>query len=251
MRLAYDDNLGLPAAIASSWAIESTAFHDVGRMLGAFERGDVDACFAPAGIIGSLAGIGHTLIAQGTARGSTTLASKLVVRADAPEVTLDILATSAIGFINEYCTTSYWAPMITLIEEVPAGGALPFRACTGFDDLLAAVVEGRVDVGMVWDRVLARHPAEAVRTRAVAVDADLPGPLVYARGDLSAAEARVLRRTFLDARVEGAASFFDGFAEPDDECVSHFARRMAAVRSHYKLGSRARLVPQRQRVARS
>lgn len=251
MRLAYDDDLGLPPAIASSWAIEPTACHDVGRMLGAFESGAVDACFAPAGILGALAPIGHTLVAQATVEGATTLASHLLVRADAPDATLDALATSTLGFIDEYCTTSYWAPLFTLIDEVPAGGTVPFRSCTGYDDLLAALVEGRVDGGAGWDQVLARHPAEAVRTRVVAVETDLPAPLVYARGDLSAADARVLRRTFLDARIDDAASFFDGFAEPDDECVTQFARRMAGVRSHYQLGSRVRPAPERERVARS
>ena len=249
MRLAYDDDLGLPPAIASSWAVEATAFHDVGRMLGAFEHGDVDACFAPAGVLGRLSGIGHTLIAQSTVEGSTALASRLVVRADAPDATLDTLATWAIGFVNEYCTTSYWAPMVTLMEVVPVRGALPFRPCAGFDDLLGAVVTGRVDAAMVWDQVLARHPSEAVRTRAVAVEADLPAPLVCARGDLSASDARVLRRTFLDARVDGHASFFDGFTEPNDECVARFARRMSAVRSHFNLSARALPVRQREPVA--
>jgi ABC-type phosphate/phosphonate transport system substrate-binding protein len=220
-------------------------------MLRAFERGDVEACFAPAGVLGALAGIGHTLIAQSTVEGSTALASRLVVRADAPDATLDTLATSAIGFVDEYSTTSYWAPMIALMEVVPVRGALAFHACTGFDDLLAAVVEGRVDVAMVWDQVLARHPMEAVRTRVVAVEADLPAPLVYARSDLSASDARVLRRTVLDARVDGGTSFFDGFAEPNDECVAQFARRLSAVRSHYNLGARARPVRQREAVARA
>jgi hypothetical protein len=140
--------------------------------------------------------------------------------------------------------------MITLMDVVPVRGGLAFRPCTGFDDLLAAVVEGRVDVAMVWDRVLARHPAEAVRTRAVAVEAGLPAPLVYARADLSAIDARVLRRTFLDVHVDRAAPFFDGFAEPDEECVAQFARRMSAVRSHYKLGSRALPVVQQEPVTR-
>jgi ABC-type phosphate/phosphonate transport system substrate-binding protein len=232
--LAYDGNLGLPDSVMADLSIAPVAFRDVAGMVAAFCDGDADACFASAAVDCSFGGVAHQRVAQATVAGAPALRSTLLVRHDATSEVPAQLVDGWIGCIDAFCTTSYWAPMITLLDETRPGTALAFRRSRGFDDLLGAVIEGRTEAAMVWDRVLDRYPGAAARTRALAVSDPLPAPLLYARADLAPRATDTLRRAFLAARA-GRGSWFDGFREPDHGLVETFGRSAGAVRRHFSL----------------
>lgn len=233
MRFGFDDNLGLPPGVADAPDIEPVSFHDIGALLDAFISGDLDACFAPAGSIPTLGDTPYVLVAQAQVHGSPRLHSRMVMRRgdalDEPEATI----TAPTGYINEWCTTSYWAPMILLRAATEPGTALPFRPADGFDDLLAGVVEGRSDVAMVWDQVLARHPDHAAAIEVLGELTDLPAPIVYGRADLGDDDRQRLADALTGSPIDDPHSFFDGFAAPDTATIEAFARELEAVQEHF------------------
>lgn len=235
MRLGYDDNLGLPTSVATTDGIEPVSFHDIAALVEAFASGDVGAIFAPAGALPALAGVAHEVLSQARVAGATSMESRLVVRADDGCDSAAETSMVTMGCINEFCTTSYWAPMITLLDSTPVGTTLRLRRMNGFDDLLAGVVDGRTEVAMVWDQVLDRHPDEAAVTRVLATRQDLPAPLVYGRADLPEADRVLVAEAFAGAVVDDPAAFFDGFGAPDDDAIDAFAERLAAVQAHFEL----------------
>lgn len=234
MRLGFDDNLGIPASVGSTDGIELVSFHDIAALVAAFAAGEVGAIFAPAGALLALEDVEHEVLSQARVAGRTAMESRLVVRADERCGSAADAAELSMGCINEFCTTSYWAPMITLLDTTPVGTALHLQRVAGFDDLLESVAGGRTEVAMVWDQVLSRHPDEATGLRAVAARTDLPAPLVFGRADLSPADRARVADAFAGA-VAGPTAFFDGFGPPDDELVDAFATNMAAVRAHFDL----------------
>jgi ABC-type phosphate/phosphonate transport system substrate-binding protein len=235
MRLGYDDNLGLPGSVGTTDGIEPVSFHDIAALVQAFSSGDVGAIFAPAGALPSLAGIAYEVLSQARVRGRTSMESRLVVRTDDSCASAAEAAGLTMGCINEFCTTSYWAPMITLLDATPVGTALHLRRVTGFDDLLAKVADGTNEVAMVWDQVLDRHPDEAAEMHVLATRQDLPAPLVFGRADLPETDRTLVAGAFAGAVVDDPAAFFDGFGAPDDVAIDAFAGRLASVQAHFDL----------------
>ena len=235
MRFGYDDNLGLPASVAATDGIEVVSFHDIAALVDAFASGGVTAIFAPAGALPSLGDVSYEVLSQARVAGRTAMESRLVVRADDDHSSEADAATLTMGCINEFCTTSYWAPMIELLEVTPAGTALHLERVAGFDDLLAGLVEGRSDIAMVWDQVLARHPDQAAAVRVLAAKDGLPAPLVFGRTDLSESDRTLLADAFADAMVDDPAAFFDGFGAPDDDVIRAFTADLERVGAHYDL----------------
>ena len=234
MRLGFDDNLGIPASVGATDGIELVSFHDIAALVAAFASGEVGAIFAPAGALLALGDVDHEVLSQARVAGRTAMESRLVVRAEARCRSAADAAELSMGCINEFCTTSYWAPMITLLDATPAGTALRLQRVAGFDDLLDSVAGGRTEVAMVWDQVLDRHPDEATGLRVVAARRDLPAPLVFGRGHLPEPDRALVAAAFAKA-VADPTAFFDGFGPPDHELVDAFATNMAAVRSHFDL----------------
>jgi len=235
MRLGFDDNLGLPGSVAATDGIEPVSFHDIAALVEAFTSGAVGAVFAPAGALPSLEDVEHEVLSQARVDGRTAMESRLVVRTAESCPSAAAAAGLSMGCINEFCTTSYWAPMITLLDATPVGTALHLRRVAGFDDLLAGVADGRTEVAMVWDQVLERHPDETTGLRVVAARQDLPAPLVFGRADLPEADRALVADAFAGAVSDDPTAFFDGFGPPDHELIDAFATNLAAVRAHFDL----------------
>jgi hypothetical protein len=124
-RLAYDDNLGLPEDFlddlnrslksGSKIHFQSQAFHDIGKMIKAFDRREIALAFLPAGCLPYLRS-NYGVLAEasfGPFR-PEALRSVLRTRLIDSRMSLEELTSRRIGCVNRYCTTSYWAPMILL-----------------------------------------------------------------------------------------------------------------------------------------
>ncbi len=248
IRIAFDDNLGLPSGFVDALdatvrahgasGCEAVSFHDVGAMLGAFDRREVAIAFAPAGSLPYVASA-FDVIAEASfgPEHETALRSALRVRASDGAVTLDDIATRKIGCVNRYCTTSYWAPMILLERESPGMSRAPldFHEAAGFDDMLRAVVDGRTDGAMVWDAVALRDAEAANKTQASVVHDDLPCPLLIANEAL-VGDIRTAVAAFATAyRSDDPAAFFNGFTVPNAERIERFRAGMARAQAAFGL----------------
>ena len=239
--IAYDDNLGLPAGTAEHLGCTTHAFHELGELLAALESGEVDAAMIPAGTIPYLHAAPEVVAQATMSGGRTSLTSALITTA--PDVAT---ATSALGRrlarVNRYCTTSYWAPLITMVEHTPRGTRVEFFDADGFADMVASTLDGRSEAAMVWDHVLAQHPELAPVSRQLLCTHELPTPLVVAAPQLSAERRAALGRSLLELAAPGAGSgvgpsacAFDGFVAPERTGIERFTRRMRRAVEHFEV----------------
>lgn len=230
MKLAYDDNLGLPAELAAQLQCDAVPFHDVGAMIDAFERGEVEAMFAPCGALPYVR-TQYDAIAQATFGPDRRQAmqSRFVLRRDA-QGDAGVLTSGRIGCVNVYCTTSYWAPMIARAKALPDGTPIAFRQATGFFDMLRGVCDGRSDAAMVWDAVLEQHPDDAAQTREIFRTDGLPTPVVLGNPHLAAGD-RARMTSVLSSYAAQSPWFFSGFTPADTQAVADFDRACRDVQA--------------------
>jgi hypothetical protein len=189
-RIAYDDNLGLPEGFLddlnnsfngdSKIHFQVEAFHDIGEMIKAFDRREIALAFLPAGSLPYLrSNYGVLAEASFGAFRSEALSSILRTRLADSRISLEELSSRRLGCVNHYCTTSYWAPMILLSANVSTPRpTIDFVQLDGFDDMIAAVVDGRIDGAMIWEAVMEHHPEFAgVLSKGVGIN-HLPAPLL-------------------------------------------------------------------------
>lgn len=234
MKFAFDDNLGLPADFARRLGCELVSFHELDQMLSAFANGDVDAMFAPCGALPYIAEP-YDIIAQATfgpARGHV-MSSLFRVPSGAASGE-SVFLDGRIACVNPYCTTSYWAPMIALLDRTPEHSAVNFLSAAGFDDMLIAATDGRADGAMVWTAVADKHPDAVAKTRVLFQADGLPTPVILARQSLDAAQKQGMREA-LAAYEAAGGGFFNGFSAPEVQAVEAFHRRCVAAQQHYRL----------------
>lgn len=233
MKIAFDDNLGLPDDFASRLQCELMSFHELDAMLAAFSDGSVHGMFAPCGALPYMQAY-YEILAQATfgeTRG-LRLQSRFVVpdndgvRAEFPN--------GRVACVNRFCTTSYWAPMLAMIDRTAGGTPVQFYAAAGFDDMLFAVTDGRSDGAMVWDAVLNRHPDAAAKTREVFRYDGLPTPVILANSSMPEQDKDRLRES-LHSYVSASGGFFNGFSAPDVDAVQAFVTRDRQAQQHYAL----------------
>ncbi len=249
LRLAIDDNLGLPAGFRDGLAgvvraggfyaeVELISFHDIGAMVRAFDNEEVELAFLPGGTLLDLATT-PKFIAQATfgAEHTTMLKSALVMRAAEPPATVAELARRKLGRVNCFCTTSYWCPMLMLDDGLAAQRPpkLDFYEAASFDDMLLSVIDGRADAAMVWDAVLARNPDALPKIRQIATYSNLPTPPVIANNLLNGAALDAVTAYTTRFQSEHPSGFFNGFTTPDLAGLNHFRQAMAQARQTFRL----------------
>lgn len=234
MKFAFDDNLGLPGDFAQRLGCELVSFHELDQMLSAFAGGDVDAMFAPCGALPYI-NAPYDIIAQATfgpARGHVMSSLFRIPSGAAGDESLFL--RGRIACVNPYCTTSYWAPMIALLERTPEGSPVNFFSAAGFDDMLFAAVDGRADGAMVWTAVADKHPDAAAKTRVLFQIDGLPTPVILARPSLDTAQKQRMRDTLASYQAADGG-FFNGFSAPEVSMVEQFHRQCVASQQHYRL----------------
>lgn len=232
--IAFDDNLGLPGDFASRLNCELVSFHDLDAMLAAFANGSVKGMFAPCGALPYVHN-DYEILAQATfgAARSLRLQSRFVVPAGTTgEDTL--FPNGRVACVNRFCTTSYWAPMLAMMERTAAGTPVQFYAAAGFDDMLFAVTDGRADGAMVWDAVLDRHPDAHAKTQEIFVYDALPTPVMLANSSMNSQDQARLREA-LNGYTSDSPGYFNGFSAADLDAVRAFVAADRKAEQHYSL----------------
>ncbi len=206
--------------------------HELGELLSSFEKGHLQAAFVPVGTLPYITSE-YEIVAQATLGSCQTgLKSKLVVRSDEQEAQA-ATASLRLGRINQYCTTSYWAPMISLMHEPTLGTRLEFIDTNGFDDLLESVIDGRSQGAMVWDAVLRKHPDWEGQLHVRFDRKELPAPIVIVRGRANL-EARAKLSPLLQSNGQDRDNlYFNGLVEPDRQQIAAFKEEMSAARKYF------------------
>ena len=111
--------------------------------------------------------------------------SVLVVKTSNPATRWQDLRNARLGYINTYCTTSYFAPSILIAREgLTLNSFFKAGPVAAWQGQIDAVVDGSIDVTMVYEDVWLARADNAARTKIIARIDDLPTPAVIVRSDI-------------------------------------------------------------------
>jgi phosphonate transport system substrate-binding protein len=187
--LAHDGNLGLPVD-DPAWrdfldchGLHGAAYDDMAKLTVDLKQSVTACAHLPAANYfylrddPSYEPVASALYA---ADQTPRLASLLVVAKSSAVTTLDQLRGGRLGYAHRYCTTSYFAPALLLLEnhDAIADFFAALIQVPPYQGQIDCVVAGRVDATMVQEDVWLKTPANAEATRVIARRDDLPTPLV-------------------------------------------------------------------------
>jgi phosphonate transport system substrate-binding protein len=230
---AFDANLGFPLEhpywrsffSAESCDISSTA--DLGLLTETLLRHGLDFSYLPAASCFFLRGDdAYQGLASALSQRARVAAqsSVLAVKRSNPAKRWQELRGARLGYINAYCTTSYFAPSILLAREGLAltsfFRAVPVAAWQGQID---AVVDGAIDATMVYEDVWLARSDNASQTKILGRIDALPTPAFIRRADADPAFASRLKEAlFAFAPEAGASLLYAGFADYQDTLMQRF-----------------------------
>ncbi len=135
-----------------------------------------------------------------------------------------------LGYINTYCTTSYFAPAILLSRSgyrlTQFFDAFPVAPWQGQID---AVVSGAIDATMVYEDVWLSTPSNAKNTKVIARMDDLPTPPVIVHKSAALGTTTRLKAALLDIKSDGAAELYAGFTDYQDASMQQFFADLSAL----------------------
>ncbi len=157
--------------------------------------------------------------------------SVFVVAKSNPATHWNQLRGKRLGYINTYCTTSYFSPSILLAREgftlTDFFNAFPVAPWQGQID---AVLAGSIDATMVFEDVWLARPDNAERTKVLARLDDLPTPAFITQTSLDPEIAARLKSTLLGTEPQtGPDALYAGFADYQDELMQRFFADLAAL----------------------
>lgn len=157
--------------------------------------------------------------------------SLLIVARSNPATRWQELRGKRLGYVNTYCTTSYFAPSILLAHEGFAltkfFDAFPVAPWQGQID---AVVADTIDATMVYEDAWLSKPANAEQTKVLARTDDLPTPPVIVSNGLGADIIKSLTSTLhaIDP-APGPGSLYSGFTDYQDRLMQRLFADIAAL----------------------
>ena len=157
--------------------------------------------------------------------------SVFVVAKENPATSWHELRGKRLGYINTYCTTSYFSPSILLAREGFAlkdfFDAFPVPAWQGQIDTM---LNGGIDATMVYEDVWLAQPSNAERTKILARLDDLPTPPFIVHSSLDAAVGAELKQTLLSLKptIE-AGTLYAGFADYQDARMQRWFADLAGL----------------------
>lgn len=157
--------------------------------------------------------------------------SVLVVKRTNPATSWEQLKSARLGYINTYCTTSYFAPSILLAR---AGLALneffDAFAVAPWQGQIDAVIGGEIDATMVYEDVWLAQPRNATETRVIARIDGLPTPPVIAAENLESGFISRLTRALVGCKpVASPGMLYAGFASYQDMRMRRFFAELEQV----------------------
>ncbi|MDP1602592.1 MAG: hypothetical protein Q8M03_04940 [Legionella sp.] len=225
--LGYDDNLGLPDDFITI-PLKTKAYHDIKQLLHDFETNKLPLVFVPAGTLPYLTS--YSMIAQATfgLQQALHLTSVLVNK---KKMSLSEIVSSQFGRVNQYCTTSFWAPLIYFMEKSVSTNFINFIDTKGFQDLLFKVADQSIDTAMVWDIILQDNPEATQRVEELGSKNDLPTPLILSKLPI----AETLKNSIINFKSSDKKSFFNGFKAVDVDLINNFRERIMSAIKHFHL----------------
>jgi phosphonate transport system substrate-binding protein len=232
--LAHDGNLGLPVDDAAwrefleSHGLDAAAYDDMAKLTADLKQ-SVKACaYLPAANYfylrddPSYEPVASALYA---ADQTPTLSSLLVVAKSSGVTTLDQLRGRRLGYAHRYCTTSYFAPALVLLENHDSiadffAALVQVRPYQGQID---SVLAGRVEATMVQEDVWRKTPANVEATRVIARRDNLPTPLVIVGANRAGEFKKDLRQLLFSYRPRlTPTTLFSGFVSYQRQQVEEF-----------------------------
>jgi phosphonate transport system substrate-binding protein len=168
--------------------------------------------------------------------------SVLVVAKSNPVTDWHKLRGARLGYINTYCTTSYFAPSILLAREgLVLDTFFNAFAVAPWQGQIDAVVDGSIDATMVYEDVWLSRAGNAQKTKALARLDGLPTPAFIARSDASDAFTSNLTHkllTFASKPLPGA--LYAGFGAYQEAHMARFFAELERLPRMAKMGGGAR-----------
>jgi len=156
--------------------------------------------------------------------------SVLVVKHTNPAKSLQDLKGARLGYINTYCTTSYFAPSILLAREGIVLNDFFDFAVAPWQGQIDAVIDGTIDATMVYEDVWLAQPRNATETRIVTRLDGLPTPAVIALTNLDAGFTSRLTAAFIGyTPANPAGMLYAGFASYQDVRMRRFFSELETV----------------------
>lgn len=226
IKIGYDDNLGLPNDFADTIGCNLVAYHDIGKMIAALENQTLAAIFIHAGTLPYLKNC--KIVAQSLygPLGQLTLQSNFV---SASSISISNINHLVLGRVNEYCTTSFWAPLIYLMKILPQHTTLTFKNTNGFKDMLHKTAGKKLDCSMVWDIILKQNPQDTAKVHELFHKNDLPTPIIVTQTDLP----DDIRQKLINFRSTDHHSFFIGFQKPNLIAINQFIAAMQKTTNYF------------------
>ncbi len=160
--------------------------------------------------------------------------SVLVVKTSNPATRWQELRGARLGYINTYCTTSYFAPSILIASEGLALNAF-FKAgpVAAWQGQIDAVVDGSIDATMVYEDVWLARTDNAARTKIIARIDGLPTPAFIVRSDVGPFASKLKDALLTFPPPTGPALLYAGFADYQGTRMQQFFAELETIpRSH-------------------
>lgn len=236
---AFDANLRFPFD-ASAWeafvrqsGCETTTYTDLALLTTALRNGSYAFAYLPSANCFYLRNAPYVGVASAVTA-VTRLprqTSVFVVARDNPATDWRQLRGKRYGYINTFCTTSYFAPSILLAADGFAltsfFDAFPVAPWQGQID---AVVKGSIAATMVYEDVWIANPDNAKTTKVLARISDLPTPAVIVDAGMDPSDQAGLKHVLFAMSGGGATNaLYSGFADYQEASMQRFFTELAAL----------------------
>ena len=174
----------------------------------------------------------HGLVSACSSRtGKPAQNSVLVVKQSNPATSWRDLRGKRLGYINTYCTTSYFAPSILLAREgLRLNAFFDAFAVPAWQGQIDAVIAGSIDATMVYEDVWLARAQNAAATRIIDRLDGLPTPPFVARTDIDGAFTASLKAALLAYKPSVTPSMlYAGFAPYQGDAMQRFFAELETI----------------------
>lgn len=232
---AHDVNLGFPLDHpdwadffrARGWRTEG--YDDMGKLTEVLRAHAAAASFLPAANYfyvrndPAFAGLAGALAMRA---GTATVTSVLVVPKASTAQSITDLRGARLGYINTYCTTSYFAPAILLAEQgIAFDTFFAARPAGAWQHQINSMLAGEVDATMVEEGIWLDEPSNQELTKIIGRVDGLPGPLIVLARSIKPAFATAFLEKLLATKTAKPHQPFAGYAAYNDDIVQKFFAR--------------------------
>jgi phosphonate transport system substrate-binding protein len=247
---ALDANLEFPAE-DPGWAAyfrgqgcRIASYTDLDQLTALLLRHEPDFCYLPSAncyfLRGDLAYRGIASACSARTR-LPEQSSVLVVASSSPATDWRALRGARLGYINTYCTTSYFAPAILVAREgLTLDSYFHAFAVAPWQGQIDAVIAGEIDATMVYEDVWLARPDNAAHTKVIGRLDDLPTPAVIARAQGREAFVADLTKRLLATSPAAPNALYSGFNDFQEGRMARFFAELERLPGLSKVGTGAR-----------